>query len=126
MKRFYDKYEFIRFAIIGGVSAGVYFVGLYFLLGAFSLVVSAVAAYASAMVVNYLCQRAWTFKSDRRHDEALPRYLVVQLGGMALNAGTLEFFTTQVEAQIAVGQAIALCVIAAWSYLMQKVWVFTA
>lgn len=117
--------ELMRFAVVGGSSTLVYIGSLIWLKdqAGFNLMIAAALAYALAVVCNYVLQRAWTFKSAKRHLVALPQFLMVHVVGVAINAGTLTMLMG-----LGVGlwpaQFAALFPIAAWSYLAQKLWVF--
>lgn len=119
-----DMREIMRFTATGGVSAGVYAVVLAFLLHQTAAHTAAAAAYVAAMCVNYLMQRVWTFRSMRRHREALPRYLVTHAGGILLNSTILHICVDLQNYPILPVQVGALMLVAAWSFLLQKAWVF--
>jgi putative flippase GtrA len=76
-----DLTRMVRFICVG---AGV---ALFFMLLAYLLISGGVApflasvlAYGLCFVVAYLLQRFWTFEAKHPHREALPRYLVLQVG----------------------------------------------
>src|SRR4051812_15314053 len=84
-------WELVRFAAVGIVSTGVYFgllwlftVGTHLPLG-----VRATLAYGIDIAFNYALQKSFAFRSVREHQHAGPRYLAVQIGGMAINSCVL-------------------------------------
>jgi len=87
--------------------------------------VSAVA-YAASMVVNYLLQRSFTFRSERPHRQAVGRYALVHGVGITLNAAMLEVLVGWMRFSLLIVQGAAVVIVAIWSYLAQKVWVFVA
>ena len=116
----------IRFGIMGATSAGIYlvfFIPLRWVVPT-RLWVAATIGYLLSMVVNYVLQRNYTFRSNRPHQEAMGRYLVVQLMGLALNATVLELLTMRVKLSLWLAQGIAIAGVAVWSYVAQKLWVF--
>jgi putative flippase GtrA len=118
--------EMLRFGLMGATSAGIYLVFFMPMRWAFPirLWVAATIAYLLSMVVNYLLQRNFTFRSKRPHQEAVARFLVVQLLALGLNAVMLELLTTRAKLSLWLAQGIAIVGVAVWSYVAQKVWVF--
>jgi len=118
--------EMFRFGLMGATSAGIYlvfFVPLRWLLP-IRLWVPATIAYLLSMVANYVLQRNFTFRSNRPHQQAIARFLVVQLIGLGLNAFALELLTTRAHWPLWFAQGVAIVAVAGWSYVAQKVWVF--
>lgn len=118
--------EMIRFGLMGATSAGIYlvfFVPLRWVIPSRLWLASGVA-YLLSMVVNYLLQRNYTFRSDRPHQEAVVRYLVVQFVGLGLNSLVLEVAHHHLRFPLWPSQGFAIICVAIWSYLAQKVWVF--
>lgn len=116
--------QIIRFTVTGGVSAGVYSLVLYLLINTIETHTAAGAAYVAAMAINYLMQRIWTFRSTRRHREALPRYILTHVGGIVLNSTVLYLFVDLQSLPLVPVQIGAFAAVAGWSYLLQKAWVF--
>jgi putative flippase GtrA len=142
--------ELARFGFVGVLSNLVYF-GVLWLLRTLALPwwLSASIAYALSMVLNYILQRSFTFRSTRGHGEAGRRYVVAQLGGMAINSATLEVLLGQrvldgllgaevagyvialpalpsLPLRVVLGQAIALVFTTAYTYVTMRFWVFRA
>jgi len=118
--------EMLRFGFVGIVSNGVYFSVLPLLTFVFDAVLwlAGAIAYASSVLVNYLLQRSLTFRSQRAHRQAGPRYLVVQAVALGLNSLLLGLLVTRMGLHFVIGQGAALVVTTAWNYLCQKFWVF--
>jgi putative flippase GtrA len=117
--------EKVVFLIVGGVSASCYLsiAWALHLLGLWPTPSSAVS-YALCIPLGYLGHRWLTFRSNQRHDWALPRYIVVQ--GLALLIATVTTFITSAMAGLPalVSFFLAAVVAASASYLMQRHWVF--
>jgi putative flippase GtrA len=77
----------LSFLIIGGVAAvsfvGVSAAAVALLSNVPAWLVSALC-YAAYVIPVYLLHRRFSFQSDAAHARALPRYLAVQLAGVAL------------------------------------------
>jgi putative flippase GtrA len=118
--------EMFRFGVMGLMSTGLYLVimmPIKWLIPAQLWLVAAIA-YLLSMAANYVMQRRVTFRSQRRHQEAVTRFVVVQLIGLLLNAGLLELLVTRAKYPFWLGQGIAVVIVALWSYGAQKFWVF--
>ena len=84
----------------------------------------ATLAYGTGIIFNYLVQRSFTFRSQRAHQHAGPRYLVVQLVGMGINTLVIWLGVTIGHWPFLPVQFIAIVFTATWSYFGQKFWAF--
>lgn len=79
--------QLLSFLVIGGVAAasfvGLSAAGVALPTGLPKWLVSALC-YAAFIVPVYLLHRRFSFRSDAPHAQALPRYVVVQVAGLAL------------------------------------------
>jgi len=118
--------EALRFATVGTASAALYFALLWFLtlVTRLSLTLMATLAYGSGILFNYLVQRSFTFRSVRQHQHAGPRYMVVQLGGMAINSAVIWLGVDIEHWWYPAVQVGAIALTTVWSYVGQKFWAF--
>ena len=119
--------ELIRFGSVGFTTLGLYAVLMWLLDATLDapMVVRATISYIPCILANYLLQRAFTFRSQKQHVLAGPRYIIVQLGGLIINSGVL-WLTVDVEHwPYWAGQAAALAGMATWSFVGQKFWAFS-
>lgn len=118
--------ELMRFGAMGLASTGIYLafmIPLRWALGEPLWLVSGIA-YLLSMAINYLLQRTVTFRSQRRHQEAVTRFIVVQLIALGLNSCLLELLVKRMHHPFWLGQTVAVFVTAVFSYGAQKAWVF--
>tara|TARA_B100000965_G_scaffold331106_1_gene295102 strand:- start:1286 stop:1729 length:444 start_codon:yes stop_codon:yes gene_type:complete len=118
--------ELVRFAICGFTSGVLYLAVLLHLKSLLPVVAASIVAYGAAMAANYFFQRIWTFRSGRPHRQALPRYAAVHLGGILINGVTLQVAAEFFGLPLIPVQTLAIGLVAAWSFALQKFWVFTA
>lgn len=73
-----------RFLLVGGLSTLAHYLVLGLLVeGQVAGVLPATAAgYGVGALVNYLLNRRYTFRSDRAHSAAVPRFVAVWLAGL--------------------------------------------
>lgn len=118
----------LSFLIIGGAAA-VAFVGVSSAAVAMirsvpSWLVSALC-YAGFIVPVYLLHRRFSFRSEASHQQALPRYVLVQLSGLALATGfswlcySLIGLPTPVAALLVIGFTSAL------NFVILRLWAFS-
>jgi putative flippase GtrA len=119
--------QLFAFLVIGG-SAAVGFVGISS--AAVSMFDSAPAwlvsslCYAAFIVPVYLLHRRYSFQSDADHARALPRYVAVQLAGLAL--ATLFSFVAYgvVGLPTLAAAAVVIGLTAGVNFLILRRWAF--
>jgi len=120
--------ELLRFGVVALICGGLYFALLTALeaLTPWSVALRAALAYLPSVLVNYLLQRSFTFRSRRHHMVAGPRFVAIQLGGMAINSGGLWVGIEVLGWSFALAQTVSIAALGAFSYLGQKLWAFGA
>lgn len=119
--------ELFVFAAIGG-GAALSYVGLSgWLVGQVTAVpgwVVSALCYAAFIVPVYLLHRRFTFHSETRHSEALPRYVVVQLSALLLATvfSFLCYSVLGISSWFAAAVVIALT--SAVNFVVLKLWAF--
>ncbi|MEU4561381.1 GtrA family protein [Actinoplanes sp. NPDC023936] len=116
----------VRYGISGGLSAATHFgVGL-----AGTRVLAPVPAssvgFAASVVVSYLLQHTWVFRSAVGHRVSGPRFLVVTGAAFALNAVVLWVGAEVAGLSYPVVQAVAIVLIPVLNYAINSRWTFTA
>lgn len=80
--------------------------------------------YAAFIVPVYLLHRRFTFKSDARHADALPRYVAVQLSALLL----ATVFSYLCYAVLGIGSVLAALLVigltSAMNFVVLKLWAF--
>lgn len=119
-------WELVRFGWVGFFTLGVYAAEMWLLAHytTWPTWLNGTLSYGPCLLVNYLLHRSFTFRSDRQHSVAGPRYLAIQLGGMAFNTGVLWLGVEHWGWPYFPSQVVAVMVLAAWSYVGQKAWAF--
>lgn len=118
--------KFVRFCITGVLTAAVYFAALVALIEVAGAApwLAGLIAFLIAISFNYVLHKRWTFESDRRHREAMPRFLVtVTIGGL-LNVGILHALSAHAGFHYLAAQAVAIGCVLAWNFLMLDRWAF--
>ncbi len=117
--------RFLGFALVGAAGTLLHYLVLS------ALVVSSVsppgpaaaAGAAAGACLNYWLNRRYTFRSGRRHREALPRYLVLAAVGAAGN-GLVVSILSGAGLHFLPAQFIATGLILLLNFSISKKWIF--
>ena len=118
--------QFLRYAGAGIAGTALHYVVLVALVqlaGLGAVVASTLGAIAGALV-NYRLNHQFTFASDKTHGHALPRFLVVAVAGIALNALVLATMLALVTPHYLVAQVAATGVVLVTGFLVNRAWTF--
>jgi len=118
--------QFLRYASAGAVGTAVHYallIGLVQLARRDAVVASTAGAIAGALV-NYALNHRYTFASGRPHRHALPRFLLVAIGGIALNALVMSAMLAIARTHYLVAQVVATATVLAAGFLVNRRWTF--
>jgi putative flippase GtrA len=121
-----SRFRLLRYGIVGGVSAGVYFsVALLFseVLGA-PHPVAIGAAFIASGVVAYLGHYFVTFPSGRSHTSAAPRFLVQAAIAYLASVGLVAILQADLGWLRWQALAATVALIPVVNYLVYALWVF--
>ena len=118
--------SFFRFAVVGAVATTIHAAVFALLIETTPVdpVAATAVAFVVAFVAGFLLNRNWTFASRADPLAQLPRYLVVQLVGLALNAGIMAFAVHAQRWSPYVGLALAIALVPPVTFALAKAWVF--
>jgi putative flippase GtrA len=116
----------LRYAVSGGASALTHFgIGLALAEGLHVRpVVASTAGFVASIVVSYVLQHAWVFRSTAGHAVAGSRFLTVTAAAFALNTAVLWGGTEVLSAPFPLVQAVALVAIPVLNYTLNSRWTF--
>lgn len=119
-------WELVRFGWVGVLTAGLYAGQMWALhrLNNWPTWLNAAVADGPCLLFNYLMHRSFSFRSRRRHAEAGPRYLTVQLTGLSINSAVLWYSVDHMRWPFLPTQLAAIVILALFSYTAQKLWSF--
>jgi putative flippase GtrA len=118
--------QFLRYAgagIAGTVLQYALLVALVQFASMGAVVASTIGAIAGALV-NYRLNHQFTFASDKAHGHALPRFALVAIGGLALNAIVLAVMLAFVTSHYLVAQVAATGAFLVAGFLANRTWTF--
>jgi len=118
--------QFLRYAGAGATGTLVHYavlVALVQLANAAPVPASTAGAVAGA-VINYGLNHRFTFASSKAHRTALPRFALIALAGVVVNALVLGALLTLPGLNYVVAQLLATVAVLVGGYLMNRAWTF--
>jgi len=118
--------QLLRYAGAGAIGTAAHYallIGLVQLAGLGPVLASTIGAVAGALV-NYGLNHRYTFKSDKAHGHALPRFALVAAASVALNALVLAALLAYVTPNYLIAQVIATLVVMIAGYAANRRWTF--
>ena len=116
----------VRYGISGGLSAATHFgVGLALADGlGVRPVAASTAGFLTSVLVSYVLQHFWVFRSAATHVVAGGKFLTVTAVAFALNTIVLWLGTEVLAGPYPVVQAVALAAIPVVNYTLNSRWTF--
>lgn len=120
------RWQFLRFVVVGCLTAACYAVSLYLLVSVAGLHtgVGAAGAYLAGMLVNYTGHYFWTYRTNRPHWSATKRYLVTNAAFFTLNASVMAVAPALLGIHYAILQLVLVGMIAISTFTIQRLWIF--
>jgi putative flippase GtrA len=121
-----DLRRLIRYGISGGASAATHFGTLVLLAEGLRVwpVAASATGFMASIVVSYVLQKAWVFRSTAGHGVAGARFLTVTAVAFGLNTGIVWIGTEALGVAYGIVQAVALVVIPVVNYTLNSRWTF--
>lgn len=120
-------HELIFFLIVGGTSAALFTAfGVLFTDAGVRPSLAMLLSLAILIPPSYLAQRSLTFRSDRPHRSAFPRYVATQAVGNALGLTVAEAVPTFIRGHAPAAFPLLAIGIAGTNYLLLRLWAFRA
>lgn len=118
--------QFSTFAGVGVVATAVHYAVLIALveIAGVSAVGGALAGYATGGVVSYGLNRRHTFRSERRHAEAVWRFAAVAAIGFALTYLFMSLFVEIGGIPYLPAQAVTTGIVMLWGFAAHRAWTF--
>lgn len=118
--------KFLRYAVVGAIGTGIYLFILTLLIEVlhYDPVISSALAFIIIVVISYVLNYKWTFRTKSRHRVSFPRYLTVSLVGLFLNM-TIMFLAVNVFSMwYWIAQVIAIILIPISNFILNFYWSF--
>lgn len=119
-------HKFSRFLLVGGLCTALQYALLILFVEALHMspTPASTIGYVASSLVNYLLSYSFTFRSNADHRRALPRFILIALCGVALNAAVTYTGTAVLGLQYLLAQVIATAVTLVWNFVVNLRWTF--
>lgn len=121
--------RFIRFVIVGGGSAILYFLLMWLCRSSLGLTpfLATICAYSASFCAAYTLQHRWTFRSGTTHRITLPRYALVQVICAVLTAGVTQAIShAYPQAADGILAGISTALASSLSFVLSSRWAFSS
>ena len=118
--------RWIRHLIAGGLGTLIYFVGVAFFVEILSLhpVHSSIVSFLLMEAYIYVIQRIWVYQSSQSHGYCFPRYVVVTIIALLLNAGLMYAAVEMMSWHYIWGLVITTLIVPPTNFLLNYYWAF--
>ena len=118
--------QFVKFALVGGLATALQYAILVVLVEGpqWPPVFASSVGFAVSALGNYLLNRRFTFRSQRRHLEAAPRFAVVAVIGFWINAAVVWLAFDAAGLHYLVAQVVATLATLGWTFAANRNWTF--
>ncbi len=118
--------QFIRFAGVGAIGTLAHYVLLVMLVETLRTneVAASTAGATLGALVNYLLNRRYTFRSEKRHGEALTKFLIIAALGLTLNSLLMLIFVEILNIYYLLAQVFSTGLVLIWNFLGNRFWTF--
>jgi putative flippase GtrA len=120
--------QFLTFSGVGLVAAVAHFGVLIALVegGGIVPVFATLWGFLAGAGVSYVLNRRYTFRSDRPHRSAAPRFLAVAIGGFVLNGLVMWLLNESWGMQYLLAQFVTTAIVLVWNFSVNRWWTFRA
>ena len=119
--------QFLKFSGIGLFGTAVQYVTLFVLVqfGGIYPVLASTTGFVMGAFVNYHLNYTYTFKIEKSHFEAMPKFFSVAAVGMLLNGLIMELLISNLSLQYILAQLVATALVLFWNFTANRIWTFT-
>jgi putative flippase GtrA len=118
--------QFSSFVAVGFIATGVHYALLIGLVEIFGIlpVPAALAGYSGGGIVSYLLNRRHVFRSNRPHDEAVTRFVIVAAVGFGLTYLFMLLLVQKAGVPYVLAQMVTTAIVLFWNFAAHKMWTF--
>jgi putative flippase GtrA len=118
--------QFLMFAGIGAIGTVGHYTTLIVLVQFWRVdpVFASTFGFVVGAVVNYILNYQFTFQSNKRHREALTKFLIVAIIGAGINGLIMYAGVENTNINYLVIQIFATIIVLIWNFVLNKLWTF--
>jgi putative flippase GtrA len=116
-----------HFLLVGVLATGLQYLvyGALLRLPGWPAVVASMVGYFAGSVLSYALNYYLTFRANRSHASAVPRFYAMAAGAFVLNAALVAMLVDGMGLNAWLGQVAATAVCLVWNYAISRNWVFS-
>ena len=121
------KLRFLRFVVVGSLATVLHVVVYLAQVDGLGVdpVVAVVPAFMTAAIASYAGHHVWTFGANGAHSTLLPKFLVVALFGLGLNAAITALMVSIAGLWYVWALAVCVTLVPVVTFGLNQVWVFS-
>ncbi len=118
--------QFLFFSGVGAIGTLGHYLTLIAMVEVVSVrpVFSSILGFIVGALVNYFLNYHITFKSAKSHHEAMPKFFVVALVGLAMNTAIMGVTTESLGFHYLLAQVISTGLVLIWNFTGNRLWTF--
>ncbi len=118
--------QFLLFAGVGAIGTIGHYTTLIVLVQFWAVdpVFASSFGFVIGAMINYILNYEFTFRSKKRHAEALKKFLIVAIIGAGINGSIMYLGVEYTNINYLIVQIAATCVVLLWNFLVNKLWTF--
>lgn len=118
--------QFLMFAGIGAVGTLGHYTTLIVLVQFWMVdpVFASSFGFVVGAIINYILNYRFTFNSNKRHREALAKFLTVAVIGAGINGIIMYAGVENTHINYLIVQLFATAVVLLWNFMVNKIWTF--
>lgn len=120
------RHQLIRYLLVGGLGTVAHLMVLVISveLAGLSATWGAVLGYLCALLISFIFNHKWTFSSKKSYLSSFPKYVLVSVSGLVLNAMMVSGLVNHFGWWYLSAQLIVIWVVPITNYLLNKYWSF--
>ena len=118
--------QFLRFSGVGVIGTAAHYLTLITLveLGSINTVVASSCGAIVGALVNYILNYHYTFRSDKRHHEAMVKFFVIAGIGFVCNGLLMALLAEYLGINYLIAQVITTGIVLLWNFIGNRLWTF--
>ena len=118
--------QFLMFAGLGVIGTLSHYTVLVVLVQFWAVdpVFASSLGFVVGAVINYILNYHFTFQSQKRHSEALTKFLIVAIIGAGMNGFIMYIGVENTRMNYMIIQLFATVVVLLWNFIVNKLWTF--
>ena len=118
--------QFLMFAGVGAIGTIGHYTTLIVLVQFWAVdpVFASSFGFVVGAIINYILNYHFTFQSDKRHREALTKFLIVATIGAGINGLIMYIGVENTRINYLIVQIFATLVVLLWNFAVNKLWTF--